>query len=43
MARNRYFEDEELTYRFNGSSLKKSWQFIKPHRKVLYSRRSCWA
>lgn len=36
MARNRYFEDEALTYRFSGSSLKKTWRFIRPHRKVLF-------
>lgn len=36
MARNRYFEDEALSYRFNGSSVKKTWRFIRPHRKVLF-------
>lgn len=35
MKRNRYFEDEALTYKFSGSSLKKTWKFIRPHRKVL--------
>lgn len=35
MARNRYFEDEALEYKFDSSSLKKTLRFIKPHRKLL--------
>ena len=35
MARNRYFEDEALQYKFDRGALKKTLHFIKPHRKVL--------
>lgn len=35
MARNRYFEDEELVYKFNKSSLKKALKYALPHKKPL--------
>ena len=35
MARNRYFEDEALQYKFDRGALKKTLRFIKPHRKLL--------
>ena len=35
MARNRYFEDETLQYKFDKGALKKTLRFIKPHRKLL--------
>ncbi|MDR2201625.1 MAG: ABC transporter ATP-binding protein/permease [Clostridiales bacterium] len=35
MARNRYFEDEALTYEFSASSIKKALRYALPHRKTL--------
>ncbi len=36
MARNRYFEDEELTYKFNSSSIKKALKYAVPYKKILF-------
>ena len=36
MARNRYFEDEELTYKFNSSSIKKALRYAVPYKKILF-------
>lgn len=35
MARNRYFEDEKLEYKFNGKALGKILTFIKPYRRTI--------
>lgn len=35
MARNRYFEDEQLNYKFDKSSLKKALKFTRPHKKMI--------
>lgn len=35
MARNRYYEDEQLVYKFSGKSLMKALKFAKPHRKTI--------
>ncbi len=35
MARNRYFEDEQLTYEFSSSSLKKTLKYAVPYKKLL--------
>ena len=35
MARNRYYEDEKQTYKFNKSSLKKAIKYAIPYKKTL--------
>ncbi len=35
MARNRYFEDEELQTHFNGNMLKKAFRYAAPYKKTL--------
>ena len=35
--KNRYYEDEKVTYKFNASSLKKTLKFCLPYRKIIIS------
>ncbi len=35
MARNRYYEDEKIAYKFNASSVKKTLRYCLPYRKTL--------
>ena len=35
MARNRYFEDEQLSEKFNGKMLKRALFYVKPYKKTV--------
>ena len=35
--RNRYYEDEKITYKFTGKSYKKALRYCVPYRKILIS------
>lgn len=37
MARNRYYEDEKVTYKFSAKSVKKTLKYCIPYKKVLLS------
>jgi hypothetical protein len=37
MARNRYYEDEKTSYKFNASSVKKALKYCIPYKKILIS------
>lgn len=37
MARNRYYEDEKVTYKFSAKSVKKTLKYCIPYKKILLS------
>ena len=37
MARNRYYEDEKVTYKFSAKSVKKTLKYCVPYKKILLS------